>query len=371
MKIRNITAIAALLCVAGTAFGQATDDCAAAPSVGAGTYTFSLAGASNSFVFAGACGLSDTAEDVWLKLVATSAGEWVIETCGQTADDTVLSVVSACDGSILVCNDDSCDFQSRVTVNLTAGQEVFIRITEYAGGTTATGSVVISAPLPPGNIEVFTDQAAFNAAVSSPGTDNFDDLPPGVLVLGPLSRSAGAYGYSASAANDFFPAGAAPDVWLSTNTATSSIVFDNFTGGVFAFSGFFFGSDINGLFVSNPIRVSAVDASGIVTRTITATDPTSGFLGFRSSTGILSVTVTSEQPVSGFIWPTVNDVTLAAAGAPACRPDLNSDGELTFDDIQLFISLFNANDNRADFNNDQEWTFDDIQLFISLYNAGC
>jgi hypothetical protein len=65
------------------------------------------------------------------------------------------------------------------------------------------------------------------------------------------------------------------------------------------------------------------------------------------------------------------DVTLWLDAPPACRPDLNADGELTFDDIQLFISLFNANDNRADFNGDQEWTFDDIQLFISLFNAGC
>ena len=56
---------------------------------------------------------------------------------------------------------------------------------------------------------------------------------------------------------------------------------------------------------------------------------------------------------------------------PACRPDLNADGELTFDDIQLFVQLYNANDARADFNNDQEWTFDDIQLFIQLFNAGC
>jgi hypothetical protein len=54
-----------------------------------------------------------------------------------------------------------------------------------------------------------------------------------------------------------------------------------------------------------------------------------------------------------------------------CRPDLNNDGELTFDDIQFFVSLYNSNDPRADFNNDQEWTFDDIQLFIQLFNAGC
>jgi WD40 repeat protein len=56
---------------------------------------------------------------------------------------------------------------------------------------------------------------------------------------------------------------------------------------------------------------------------------------------------------------------------PLCRADLNNDGELTFDDIQAFVALYNANDPRADFNSDGEWTFDDIQAFIAAYNAGC
>jgi hypothetical protein len=56
---------------------------------------------------------------------------------------------------------------------------------------------------------------------------------------------------------------------------------------------------------------------------------------------------------------------------PSCRADLNSDGELTFDDIQLFVGFYNGADPRADVNSDGEWTFDDIQLFVGLYNAGC
>jgi hypothetical protein len=61
----------------------------------------------------------------------------------------------------------------------------------------------------------------------------------------------------------------------------------------------------------------------------------------------------------------------ALAVTVPCRADLNNDGELTFDDVQLFVSLYNANDPGADINGDQEWTFDDIQAFIALYNAGC
>jgi hypothetical protein len=57
--------------------------------------------------------------------------------------------------------------------------------------------------------------------------------------------------------------------------------------------------------------------------------------------------------------------------ATPCRPDLNTDGELTFDDILLFVGFFNAGDPRADVNADGEWTFDDVQLFVGLFNAGC
>jgi hypothetical protein len=57
--------------------------------------------------------------------------------------------------------------------------------------------------------------------------------------------------------------------------------------------------------------------------------------------------------------------------SPSCRPDLNCDGELTFDDTTLFTSYYNTEDLRADFNDDGEVTFDDLQLYLQLYSAGC
>jgi hypothetical protein len=61
--------------------------------------------------------------------------------------------------------------------------------------------------------------------------------------------------------------------------------------------------------------------------------------------------------------------------APAVRAglvtDFSGDGQTTFDDIQAFVALLDANDPRADLNADEEWTFDDTQLFIRLFNAGC
>jgi hypothetical protein len=53
------------------------------------------------------------------------------------------------------------------------------------------------------------------------------------------------------------------------------------------------------------------------------------------------------------------------------RSDINNDGEFTFDDIQQFVSLFNAQETAADLNSDGEWTFDDVQLFVSSFNTGC
>jgi hypothetical protein len=57
--------------------------------------------------------------------------------------------------------------------------------------------------------------------------------------------------------------------------------------------------------------------------------------------------------------------------ANPCPADLNLDGETTFDDVQLFIGLYNAGNSGVDGNVDGELTFDDIQIFIARYNAGC
>jgi hypothetical protein len=65
------------------------------------------------------------------------------------------------------------------------------------------------------------------------------------------------------------------------------------------------------------------------------------------------------------------DLPFLLLGVRACQADLNDDGELTFDDIQLFVGAYNTSDPRADLNEDGELTFDDVQLFIARYNAGC
>lgn len=164
-------------------------------------------------------------------------------------------------------------------------------------------------------ITIYTSQAAFLAAVTTPGVDTFETLSITGSTPSPITRTAGTYGYTASAStSSFFGAGTNADHWLSTNLATDSITFSSFTGGVRALGGLFFGSDISGLFAAGSVTLTATDASGSVTQTITNAT-TSSFLGFVSTGPLTSVTISAVQPATP-LWPTVNNLTLAGAATP-------------------------------------------------------
>ncbi len=160
-------------------------------------------------------------------------------------------------------------------------------------------------------VTVYTSQAAFNAATSAQGVDTFTGLSITGSTPSPITRTAGAYTYTgAVTTTSFFGAGTTADPWLSTNTATDTMTFNTFIGGVQAVGGNFFGSNISGLFQAGDITVTATDASGTVTQTIVGATTTS-FLGFVSTGAMTSLTVASVQPTTGFLWPTVDNLTLA------------------------------------------------------------
>ncbi len=54
-----------------------------------------------------------------------------------------------------------------------------------------------------------------------------------------------------------------------------------------------------------------------------------------------------------------------------CPADLNSDGELNFFDVQMFLTLFSSNDLAVDFNGDGELNFFDVQIYLGWFAAGC
>lgn len=170
--------------------------------------------------------------------------------------------------------------------------------------------LLCSAAAAQADITVYTDRTAFLAATAMPGVDTYDDLEV-ILYTSPLERMAGAYHYRASSGpvSDLYGAGMDGDHWLSTNVRNDSITFSNFSTGVYAVGGNFFGSDISGAFVpGTTMYLSATD--GTVTSNATVADSmVNSFLGFVSTTPLTGVTLSNG---GGLYWVTANNLTLAA-----------------------------------------------------------
>lgn len=167
-------------------------------------------------------------------------------------------------------------------------------------------------------ITIHTTLASWLGAVGANGVDTYNDLPS-ASITGPLNRTAGTFGYTASVTNpsggstDFFPAGTNADRWLSTDNALANIVFDNFSPDARGVAGEFFLSDISGSFVGTG-QLTVTYTSG-VTATVTFTNPSVGnFWGITSTQAIASLVVSAVQPTNGSpIWPTVNNLRIGAA----------------------------------------------------------
>jgi hypothetical protein len=176
--------------------------------------------------------------------------------------------------------------------------------------------LLLAAAAAQADVVVYTDRAAFLAALSASGTDTFNDLSRAETGT-PLARVAGAYSYLASAGPvaDFWPAGSAADVWLATNAANDTITFGSFAAGVRGFGGNFFGSDVNGAF--SPGRTMILTATdGTATRTVNLYDTTTTtFLGFISSDPLATVTLHGEGLPGITYWATANDVTIGLVSA--------------------------------------------------------
>ncbi len=186
----------------------------------------------------------------------------------------------------------------------------------FASGLFATVAL-LTAGAANATITIYTTLASFNAAVSAPATDTFQNFSITGPTPSPVTRAIGAYSYQAAASTStFFGAGTNADHWLSTNLATDTIIFSNFTGGVKGVGGLFFGSDIGGNFASANQIVTATDGSGTVTQTLIS-PTTSSFLGFVTTGAFTTVTVAAVQGNPDVFWPTVNNLVLGAAGAPA------------------------------------------------------
>lgn len=181
----------------------------------------------------------------------------------------------------------------------------------------ALAAALLAAGTSQASIQVFEDEASFLAALASYGTDSFDDLEAATGYDGPLSRSAGAIGYSVSASPNspiLYGAGTAEDAWLSTNSEADFITFSTFSVPVFGVGAYVFGSDVGGLpFVNGITAVRVTTAGEEVEVEFQRQATTSTYFGFLSSTPVVSFEVKTFARRSQNTWPTVNDLTLATA----------------------------------------------------------
>ena len=71
--------------------------------------------------------------DIWYAFTADVEGIAVISTCGQTSMDTVLNVYDACNGTSIVCLDDSCGTETEISFPILPGQDYFLQLGGFNG----------------------------------------------------------------------------------------------------------------------------------------------------------------------------------------------------------------------------------------------
>lgn len=113
----------------------ANDACASAAVIGDGTVSGSTVGATTDG--SSGCGTSGSSPDIWFRYTASGDGPVTFDTYGSTYD-TVLSLHTACPGGggelELACSDDAGGtVQSEVTRDVAVGEEVWVRVSGFAG----------------------------------------------------------------------------------------------------------------------------------------------------------------------------------------------------------------------------------------------
>jgi subtilisin-like proprotein convertase family protein len=172
------------------------DDCGdAIPIAESATYNGTTVGATGSNT--SGCGDNDT-NDVWHVFTPAAADLYSFSLCGSSFD-TTLAVYDECGGTELACNDDSCGYQSMLSLWLEAGEDYYIRIAGYGG---ETGSyTLVAEPVSP----VFNDDCMDAAFIEE------DFAASGTTI--------GATGFieSSCASDDFY------DVWYVYTPVQSGI----------------------------------------------------------------------------------------------------------------------------------------------------
>ncbi len=129
------------------------DDCGAsifAFTADSGTFSFSTSGALPTVGgVPGVCASSAFSPDIYIPFVAPCTGTYTFDTIGS-GYDTSLAIFSACQGTVIACDDDSGgNLTSRLTFNAVGSQQYIIRLAGFAnrsGSGTLNWSSVVAAP---------------------------------------------------------------------------------------------------------------------------------------------------------------------------------------------------------------------------------
>lgn len=132
--------LAATLCSQLSA--QANDECTGATLIVDGLNgPFDNTLATNSVTMTGAptfpCGGTSTAaRDLWFVYLPTCTGDATFQTCGNATFDTRIQAFDGSCGALvsLGCNDDACSLQSSITVPVTFGIPILVRVAGYSSG---------------------------------------------------------------------------------------------------------------------------------------------------------------------------------------------------------------------------------------------
>lgn len=164
----------------------------------------------------------------------------------------------------------------------------------------------------PAAITIITTRGDFDASTTSQTVDTFSDLLIQTYA-GPITRITGGQSYTASTgpnSANLYGGLDGSDAFFTNDSNLDAVTLTNFTSGLSAIGGYFFGSNIGGQSVDgHTMIVTVTDADGTVEHTLTGATKNS-FVGFISDGEILSLTFRSG---TAGVWPSADNLVLAAA----------------------------------------------------------
>jgi hypothetical protein len=319
---------------------------------------------------------AQTRPDLWFRYTAPSAGTLAIDTCGS-AIDTVLTAYTGCGSgnTQISCNDDTttgpcagAGSTSFLSLNLTAGQSIRVRIAGYFA---ATGAFNIRSTFTPVTPPPSNDDCT-GAQLVGEGVTSFNTLF--ATNSGPSETLCNSFGSSQIGRDVWYrfvapAAGTLMAETCGTTWDTRIAVYATCPGST-ADTAIDCNDDLTG--------AACTPANNLASRVIRPL--TSGQVILLRVGGFINSTGVSASGVGSL------NVMFSPSGPVACTPSdvagpnqsVGADGVLTADDIIVFLGWYFAGDARADVaganqatSPDGQFTADDIIVFLGRYFQGC